>query len=204
MATYKDLQDRINLDYLNNMTLVSEVKRAIVNCVRYYETHRFWFNETATALACVSGQSYLSVPTDMLELDRLEVTVDGSQDVLTPADFPTIRAMNMNGQGGAPTHYNYRGDRFELGTIPNSAYSVTCYYVHKYPTLSADSDSNPWTNEAADLIAHAATVELMSGVLQVADDRKIARHRAAMEMAETALNTRNASRFPTTLRATTF
>lgn len=204
MATFKDLQDRISLDYLNNMALLPEVKRAVVNVVRSYETNRYWFNETATALACVAAQSYLSVPSDMLTLDRLEITVDGSVVALDETDFGMLRTMTMNGETGQPTHYHYRGDRWELAVIPDSAYAINCYYIHKYPTLSADSDSTPWTNEAANLVAHAATLELMMGVLQVADNRKIERHAAALHAAEQELATRNATRFPNIIRATYF
>lgn len=204
MGTYRDLQDRINLDYLNNMSLLSEVKRAIQTSIACYETRRFWFNETATALACVASQTYLAVPADMLLLDRLEVSINGSVEQLRQASFDCVRNMNMNSPTGQPTHFAYRGDRWELASVPSSAFAVTCYYVHKYPALSADSDSNPWTNEAVNLIAHAATLELMMGVLQVADNRKIERHAAALRMAENELETRNATRFTTGLRATTF
>jgi hypothetical protein len=204
MATFRDLQDRINLDYLNNMTLLPEVKRAIRNAIICYETRRFWFNETATALACVASQSYITVPTDMLILDRLEITIQGNEEPLWLTSFDCIRNMNMGGDTGEPTHFAYRGDRWELAAIPNSAYPIMAYYVHKYPALSADSDSNPWTNEGANLIAHAATLDLMMGVMQVADNKRIERHALAVRMAENELDTRNATRLYSGLRATQF
>ena len=78
MATYKDLQDRIALDYLNRMTLGNEVKRAIQNSIKTYESTRYWFNEASTATATSAGIAFINIPSDFLTLDRLEVTFDSS------------------------------------------------------------------------------------------------------------------------------
>lgn len=206
MSTYKDLQDRVNLDYLNNMTLLPEVKRAIRTSISRYENRRYWFNETATALATVASQTYVTLPLDLIQLDRLEIIAPGPfADLLEPASFEQIRAMNATTTNlNIPTHYNYRGNRVELAAVPDSAYAVTCYYVHKFPDLSADSDSNPWTNEAVNLIAHCATIELMAGVLQINDDRKLGRHYRALQDAEEELSLRNSSHFPNKLRSSGF
>lgn len=204
MATYKDLQDRINLDYLNNMTLVSETKRAISTAIKCYETQRFWFNEASTAVATVASQSYLTVPTDFMALDRIELYFSGGYFALREDTFDYVRAMDSVATVGQPTSFAYRGDRFELAVVPNSAYPAVIYYLKSLPALSADADSNAWTNEAANLIAHAATVELMSGVLQVNDQRKIDRHEQAVQRALTELATRNDIRFLHRITPTTF
>ena len=204
MPTYKDLQDKVNLDYLNQMTLIPETKRAIHAAIRCYEGRRFWFNETATSVALVSSQSYLTVPTDFIFLDRLEVITNGFASPLRLTSFNTIREMNSDNAVGQPTSFAYRGDRFVLGTTPDSAYSATIYYIHSLPLLSADADSNAWTNEAFNLIAHAATYDLMTGVMQVADPRKINHHARAMEVALNDLHTRNENRFSARLTPTYF
>src|SRR4051812_48928199 len=111
MSNYKDLQDRIALDYLNNMTLVSEVQRAIVNTVKRYECERYWFNEASTAVATVASQSYVTVPTDFMALDGIEITYSGANQYLRENEFDAIRVMNANGVPGQPTDFAYRGDR---------------------------------------------------------------------------------------------
>lgn len=206
MATYKDLQDRINLDYLNQMTLIPEVKRAIAVAIRTYETQRFWFNEASTAVATVVSQSYITIPTDYLfGEDRLELTVNGSTMALQRLNFKQVRDMNMNSTNGQPTHYAYHGDRLELAAIPDGAYSGNLHYIRSLPMLSADADSNTWTNEASNLIAHAACVELLTTVLQVgSDDRKANRHRSMAAMALSDLGARNDARLITKLRSTYF
>lgn len=203
MATYKDLQDRIALDYLNRMTLMSEVKRAIKNSIKNHEATRYWFNEAQTAMAASAGQSYVSIPSDFLTLDRLEVTVSGINYRLRQDTFNSIREMNAVSSTGQPTHFAYHGDRFELSVIPDSAYAVNVHYIKTLAELSADADSNAWTNEAANLIAHAATIDLLSGVLQ-ADNRIIERHVGMLRLAQNELNLRNDTRLLFKIQATQF
>lgn len=204
MATYKDLRDRIQLDYLNRYDLQESVKRAIANTIRTYEGHRWWFNETATSTACTVGQSYIGVPGDFLALDRLEISYAGAQTKLRQEDFATIRAMNAVSFTSVPTHFCYRGDRFELALLPSSAYSTTCYYLQSLPALSADTDSNAWTNEASNLIAHGATLELLTTVIADADSRKIAHHGNMLRMALTEMRLRNETRLHDRLVPTSF
>ena len=204
MATYKDLQDRIALDYLNRYDLMAEVRRAIQNSIKCYEAQRFWFNETATTTTTTANAASLGIPSDFLILDRLELTYSGSQLRLIEEPFDCIREMNATSSTGVPTHFAYRGDKFNLAVIPASAYSATCYYVHSLPTLSADTDSNAWTNEAQNLIAHSATLDLLSCVIKDTDTQKLERHGNLLGMALRELNLRNTTRLTTRLRATQF
>lgn len=203
MATYKDLQDRIALDYLNRMTLVPEIKRAINNSIKLVEAQRFWFNEAQGTLTAVANQTYVSVPADFLSLDRLELTRGSADYALSEQPFDWVRDMNATRASGAPTHFAYYQDRFELAVRPDSAYLLPVYYLKSLPALSADSDSNAWTNEAGNLIAHLACVELLSGVLQ-ADDKAIKRHAAAAQLARSELDMRNDTRLLRRIRATSF
>lgn len=204
MSTYKELQDRIALDYLNNMALIGEVKRAINNAIKTYEARRYWFNEASTAVATVANQTYVSVPTDFMQLDRLEITANGSVEQLWPTTFDAIREMNMNSTATQPTHFAYRGDAFELAAVPDSAYTVNVYYLKTLPALSADTDTNAWTNEAQNLIAHAATLDLLMGVLQTANQSMIDRHVSLLQAAENELSLRNAARLLGHIQSTTF
>ena len=62
MSQYSEVLDRITLDWLNRPDLRPEAGRAVKAAIRTFETQRFWFNETATAIATVSGQSYIAAP----------------------------------------------------------------------------------------------------------------------------------------------
>ena len=204
MATYKDLQDRIALDYLNRYDVLPAVKRAIQNAILCYENQRWWFNETATTTTTTANVASLGVPDDFLILDRIEVAYSGAHQALVERSIDDIRTMNIGSATGTPTFYNYRGDKFNLALIPNSAYAATIYYVHKLPVLSADADTNVWTNEAGNMIAHAACIDVMGSTLQLTDDRTIAKHERLLRNALYEMHLRNAQRFTTKLRATSF
>lgn len=204
MATFKDLQDRIALDYLNRYDLMPSVKRAIVNAIKCYEAQRYWFNQTASTTTTTANTSYFGVPGDFLALDRIEIAEAGARLPLIAQPFDVIREMNIVSSTGSPTHFAYRGDRFELAVIPDSAYTVTTYYLHTLPTLSADTDSNAWTNEAQNLIVHAATLDMMRATLVTPDTKRIAYHQQMLQMAQTELYCRNDLRLAGKLRATHF
>lgn len=204
MATFKDLKDRIALDYLNRYDLMAEVGRAIKNSIKCYEAQRFWFNQTATALATTSSISYINVPGDFMALDRLEIRYSGASQALIEEPFDVIRTMNAVSATSVPTHFAYHGDRFELALIPDSAYTTTVYYLHTLPALSADADSNAWTNEAANMIAHAATIEMITSVIGIGDNKKLARHQQQLHFAMNELNLRNSLRLSRRLKPTRF
>lgn len=204
MATYKDLQDKINLDYLNQTTLVAEVKRAIQGAIRNYETQRFWFNETSTAVALTASQAYLNVPADFMLLDRIEVNYGSGYFPLEQISFSTLRAFNAVVSPNQPTYFAYRGNRFELDQPSLSAYPAVIYYVQQLPVLSADTDTNVWTNEGFNLIAHCAASELLANVASIPNQQKIMRHEQAERGALQALMTRNDVRLVRRITPTTF
>lgn len=184
--------------------MIPAVKRAIVNAVKCYEAQRYWFNTTATALACSAGQSYVSVPSDFQALDLLEIAYSGIETRLIEEPHSRIRVMNNSSATGLPTHFTYYRDRFELAVIPDSAYSVNCYYLQLLPALSADTDTNVWTNEAQNLIVHSAMVDVLSNTLVSNDPRKLQAHLNSLQMAQKELHLRNSSRLTRKLTPTTF
>lgn len=204
MSTFKALQDRIALDHLNRYDLMEPIKRAIVNCIKQYESQRYWFNMTASAVTVSAGDALVGAPADMVTLDRLEITYSGASYALQERTFAQIRQMNTVNTPGVPTHFAQRGMNFELAVTPNSAYPVLAYYVHRFPTLSADSDSNPWTTEAGNLIAHAATIDVLASALSIEKPQKLKHHLMMLQNAQKELHLRNTVRLTSHLQATRF
>lgn len=173
MSTFQQLQDRITGDYLNRTDLNSETQRAIQAAVRKYERKRFWFNETATSVACVASQSYVAVPSNFLELDLLQVTDSSANVELIEKDLKWIRRANTVPTHGIPTHFTIYQNRIELFPIPDSAYSLPIYYLHKYPALSAGSDTSEWTSAVEDVIVYHATKLMWATVLRNSEQANI-------------------------------
>lgn len=200
MSTYRDMQDRIALDYLNRTDLLPEIKRAILNSIKATESERFWFNETAVAAVATSA---VAVPSNFLLLDRLEITIAASDYQLMQRSFDEVRDMNVSRITGQPTSFAYHANAFQLALYPDSAYAMICYYIKSLPVLSADSDTNPWTTELATYIAEQATIDLLTNVVGAPADQ-ISRHVAALQVARNELNLRNTGRMTFRLRATSF
>jgi hypothetical protein len=200
MATYKDLQETIALDYLNRVDLLPEVRRAIQRSIKATEAERFWFNETATALVAATA---VAVPTNFLALDRLEITIANADYQMFQRSFDEIRDMNVTRITGQPTNFAYHANAFQLALYPDSAYAMICYYIKSLPVLAIDTDSNPWTNELANYIGHLAALDMCMNVI-VADQDMVSRHSNALTIARNELNLRNTGRLTFRLRATQF
>lgn len=183
MPTFSQLQDRINLDYLNRTDLGNETKRAIVRAVKHYEKERFWFNMTATALAIGTASLTVALPSDFLMLDFVTVR-DSSQDsIVVIRSFDRIAYQNRTVAAGGPAASGvcaeicYWHDTLQFTPKPQSATTLTVHYVQSFPVLSADTDSNAWTSAGEDLIVHHATADMLANVLRVADASQVQAHK---------------------------
>lgn len=156
MPTFGQISDRIEEDFLNRTDLTDSVNRAILASVRHYQQQRFWFNETATVATASAGDRNVAIPTNLLELDLLEVTENSATYSLTEVSFKKIREFNTIGATGLPTFFAIQNDQFELSLIPNSAYSVTITYLKRFDQLSASTDTNDMLTYFEDLITYRA------------------------------------------------
>lgn len=184
MTTFRDLQDRINLDYLNRTDLTNETKRAIIRAIKHYEKNRFWFNMTSTALAIGSASVTVAVPADFLALDYVTVRDSSIDYVVTIRNFDRIAYKNQNMAGGVGSSASgivaecaYFRNTLYFTPKPASATSLTVYYTQTFAALSADSDTNDWCSAAEDLIVHHATADMLANVLRVTDQSQIMAHK---------------------------
>lgn len=174
MATFKEMQDRINLDYLNRTDLGNETKRAIVRAVKHYEKERFWFNITATALAVGVLSTTVAIPADFIALDFATVRDNSIDSIMTIRSFDRIAYQNRALGSGMPLEICYWRDQLVFAPKPASATTITIQYTHTLPALSADSDTNAWTSAGEDVIVYHATCDLLANTLRVADKELIA------------------------------
>lgn len=180
MATFVQMQDRINLDYLNRTDLAAETKRAIQRAVKHYEKERFWFNMTATALVVSTASAGVAVPADFVALDFVTVVdaATSTNNIVVIRSFDRLAYQNRTNSSGVPQEVAYWQDK--LVFFPpraTSAYSVQVHYVHTLPVLSADADVNAWTSAGEDLIVHHATADMLANVLRVADPAQVQAHK---------------------------
>jgi hypothetical protein len=88
---------------------------------------------------------------------------------LASLDNSSIEDMQDGSVTGEPEYYSRFADKIRLYPIPSSVYTVTASYSYKLTALSADADTNAWTDECEELIRQASKRILATDVIH-ADD----------------------------------
>lgn len=198
MATYGEMQDRVNNDYLNRTDLTAETARSIRAAIRHYERERFWFNESSTVLPTVSSQSHIARPTAFFRIDNLRFFYDTSASyALRNVTLAELNEMRAGAQThGDPTHWAEYGEQLELFPIPNAVDNVVAYGYQQLATLSASTDTNGWTSAAEDLIVYHAAKLMWATVL-----RNVEMARTFVDLEKSALQDLRASNELRVMRA---
>ncbi len=162
MSTLATMRSRI-ADDLNRTDLNTQIDLAINRAIHHYEDMRTWFNETTDTFATVaSQQSYGTsdgLASDVLEIDRVTFTSSSNYVyTLVPRTIQYILDVNTSGSTytGDSSDWAWFQEKIYLYPTPDAAYTITVYYHQSYSDLSADGDSNDWTNNAEDLIESRA------------------------------------------------
>jgi hypothetical protein len=165
--TYGQIQTRI-ADELHRTDLTAQIKLAIVSAVEHYERERFWFTESiTTSVTTTIGQNYIAMPSDMVNIDKIQITVGTSKYNLTRIGYDEwADKASTSTTSGQPTEYSVYQDRIYLFPTPGSAYTVTLSYVDRLTTLSGSSDANGWTNYAEELIRQRAKADILINQLR--------------------------------------
>jgi len=178
MSTFLQMRTKI-ADYLDRSDLSSQINDAINRAIEYYEKERFWFNEKTGTFATVANtKNYSSaggVPTDIAEIDYVEVTQSGKEYEVEPRTYNYIKRPQGYDVTGLPKYYAFYQENFYLDPIPNAIYTITISYQQKYTALSADGDSNDFTTDAEDLIEARALWWLYGRIIkdkELADSAK--------------------------------
>ena len=166
--TYLDIQTRI-ADELDRSDLTSQIKLAIVSAVEHYEVERFPWAEVidTTTLTTTSSINYITPPTGFVQIDKLQLTLSSYKYNMQRIGFEEwatkIASATTNSQ---PTQYCEYAGLIYLYPTPNSTYTMPISYVKRLTTLSADSDTNGWTNFAEELIRQRAKGDLQCNIIE--------------------------------------
>jgi len=170
-TTFQNVQDRINLDYLNRTDLVNETQRAIIRAINHYQYERFWFNQTATAIACSTAVTTISLPADFIALDMVTAksTSAGFAGgyIIQQRSMERVTYRNAFGAAsGFPLECAVYNQTLNLYPLPHSAYSLTIRYVNVLPALALSGDTNDWLSAAEDLIVFHAAADVLQNIIR--------------------------------------
>ena len=171
MATYLETQNRIASE-LNRTGITSEIKLAILSAVEYYKKRRWPWNEYADTLTCVTDTEYVALPSDFVELDKLQITVGTQKRPLYQREYGQIVDWRANSSSGEPTDFALWQNRLELFRTPNSTYTLTIHYVRSLTVLAADADENAWLTDAEELIRLHAKKDLYANKIRDTNSAK--------------------------------
>lgn len=165
MSTYGIMQTRIAAEIVRD-NLSNEIKAAIQSAIKHYETTRFWFNEvTATALTTPNQDRY-PLPTNLIELDSLNITINGNDDPLIKRDWSYINSISVSSNPGRPTDFAIYRDELYLYPSSDAVYTLTLAYVKSLSTLTLDADTNAWMTDAEILIRSKAKWNLFTNLIR--------------------------------------
>lgn len=164
MTTYATLRTRIE-DEIYDATLTSSVNSAIQDAIKFYERKRFWFNQKTGTFSTVADQEYYDdsdnsdIP-NIIAIMSMNAAVSGYKQPIDIIDFDAIDRMQNGAVKGMPRYAAYFNEQIRPYPIADQAYTVTMAYHYRFPALSGDSDSNPWTTDAELLIRTRVKREL--------------------------------------------
>lgn len=121
--------------------------------------------EAKTTLSTVAGTKTVALPTDMLEMRRLQVVGTYNQPLSyrSPDELSIDYAANGTGQ---PVVFTVVGGNVELAPIPDAVYSLELTYQQRIPALSDSSVTNwlltSWPNAYLYASLIAATPFIMN------------------------------------------
>ncbi|MBT9571105.1 MAG: hypothetical protein IV106_08355 [Pseudomonas umsongensis] len=97
--------------------------------------------ETKVTLSTVAGTKTVALPTDLLEMRRLQVAGTYNQPLSyrSPDELSIDFADNSSGQ---PVVFTVIGANAELAPIPDAVYSLELTYMQRIPALTVSNTTN--------------------------------------------------------------
>ena len=172
MATYADMRARIADELANDGDIsTAQINYAIQDAIKLYERRGWYFNQKVATFTTVAAQEYygasdLADIPNLIQIDAATATLNGYKNPLRPVDFLTIDDSQDGTVTAFPNLFAYYKQEIRLYPIPDAAYTVTLSYVYRLATLSADSDTNAWTEDAEELIRQCAKRRIALNYLQ--------------------------------------
>lgn len=150
----------------------SPIKNAIQSAVAKWEREPFYFNEvyTASFFSTVNAQEFYTVsdaatiPTTVA-IKRLHVTISSARYSLIQRDWDFLEDIGVSATVGKPTDFAYFAQQIRLYPVPDGAYVVSLSGTRRLTALTADADTNGWTQDGFDLIKAEAKLSLASEYL---------------------------------------
>lgn len=134
------------------------IPNAIKSAIKHFERERWYFNEATTTTVTVAGTATYALPTDFMKLDTANITINSWKSRLDPMPYIEMDARDTGNAAtrGPSRWYAIYGNVLRLYPVPDAVYTITESYQKRLTELSADADTNAWTDDLEELIRKKA------------------------------------------------
>lgn len=179
-------------DDLTRSDLDAAIASAITSAIRFYQSRRFYFNESRDlTFSTVIGQARYATADDadipkFITLDGVFAAVNGHNRELCPMGVQSFEILNDNSAStGEPYSYCYYNVGFGLYPVPNAVYVIRPigHVLKDAPAADTEAD-NVWMTDAYQLIRRRASADValtkmrntgLAQVLALAGDSELER-----------------------------
>lgn len=173
-STYGELKDRVARDLEPYIARLNgdEIGQAVLDAVEYYaDEPLWWLDAVSSGLTTTASQASDTLPTDLLSIDEVTITVNNDAYPLETVPYDYYRWLQTDETDlvGQPFKYSLFNNSIWWYPTPDQAYTYTLYYRKRLTALSADSDTNDWITYGWRLLRWHAEADLAAGPLNLPD-----------------------------------
>jgi len=164
MADLLALKTQIAGD-LRRSNLTSEIATAVLDAIQDHGAERFYFNDTSVyTFSTVSGTDVYAITAqdpiqEFIQIDNLRALLGSWYDVRRE-DYDTVERLYSAPSSGQPLLYAVFGNSLRFYPLPNAAFPIRVFGHYRLIPLTADNQSNAWTNAAKNLIRYSVLKRL--------------------------------------------
>lgn len=156
------------------------VQSAVLSAIDYWRWKRFPFNQARdTSILTTASDPFLtSMPTGILYLHSIKLTIGGNQQRLYPRAYDWMETVDFGAWTGYPEYYAWytrsatASQVLRLYPIPNGAFTATMSFTRSLPEITAGATStasNAWMTIAEPVIRMWAKGVLFDHHLRAAE-----------------------------------
>lgn len=164
MATLGEVTARIREDIDRGSDYDPRIRRAIAEAIRFYRSKRLGFNIKRAYATLTSGNEYVSLPTDWVEADFLQLQDNTRREPMDEVTYDWIEDQRGDTEErGEPYKYAIQHRTLRLYPIPDRTYTLMLSFQYELKDVSisaSDGATNAWLDEAEELIRKHAMGEL--------------------------------------------
>ncbi len=161
---YGSMVTRILTDINRGNAHADRVKLAINAALRFYRANRFGWNQKRAETLIQSGDEFIDLPPEWLEVDQLVLEDDNNRDPLTERTYDWIEErLRTRNRSGRPTDYAIQNRQLRVYPPADRSYSLVMsllYELQDVSLSSSDLASNAWMTEGEELIRKHAMADL--------------------------------------------